>query len=207
MDLPARHSAAVDYGTRLSTIYQRIAQFTVRETKTPRASTCPRKPSLPTMWTCPLGRWRNTPPTATNSAYEYDTDGVVEIDNVDSILKRLLRLVQCASNPALIDGRYEHDPAKFPLLLDMCREFTAGSKLIIWTGFIDNVNWLAAKLVEFDPVCIHGSLPMHQRNQAVQSFTNSSNLVPHRDTRRRQGRPYADRREPRHLFRSRFQPR
>ena len=59
----------------------------------------------------------------------------------------------------------------------MCREFTAESKLIIWTGFVDNVNWLAAKLVEFDPVCIHGSLPMHQRNQAVQSFTNSSNLV------------------------------
>ena len=110
-------------------------------------------------------------------AYEYDTDGVVEIDNVESILQRLLRLVQCASNPALIDGRYEHDPAKFPLLLGMCREFITGSKLIIWTGFVDNVNWLAAKLADFDPVCIHGSLPMHQRNQAVHSFTNSSNLV------------------------------
>ena len=59
----------------------------------------------------------------------------------------------------------------------MCWEFTVGSKLIIWTGFVDNVNWLADKLAEFDPVCIHGSLPMHQRNQAVQSFTNSSNLV------------------------------
>ena len=110
-------------------------------------------------------------------AYEYDMDGVVEIDKVDSILKRLLRLVQCASNPALIDGNYEYDPAKFSLLFDMCREFTARSKLIIWTGFVDNVSWLAAKLADFDPVCIHGSLPMHRRNQAVQSFTNSSNLV------------------------------
>ena len=78
-------------------------------------------------------------------SYEYNIDGVIELDNVDNILKRLLRLVQCASNPALIDGCYDHDPAKFPLLLDMCREFTAGSKLIIWTGFVGNVNWLATK--------------------------------------------------------------
>ena len=177
MDLPSRHSTVLDYGTRLSTIYQRLGQFTIRETKDTAGIRLPEKTI--TAHHVDLPPWQMAKYAAYRDelAYGYDTDGVVEIDNVDSILKRLLRLVQCASNPALIDGRYEHDPAKFPLILDMCREFTAKSKLIIWTGFVDNVNWLAAKLAEFDPVCIHGSLSMHQRNHAVQSFTNSSNSV------------------------------
>jgi len=59
----------------------------------------------------------------------------------------------------------------------MCREFTCDSKLIIWTGFVENVNWLAARLSEFDPVCIHGKLPIHQRNDAVTQFIKSSNPV------------------------------
>lgn len=177
MDLPASHSAATEYGSRLSTIHQRTARFTVRETKDTAGIHLPEKTI--TAHHVDLPPWQMAKYTAYRDelAYEYDTNGVVEIDDVDSILKRLLRLVQCASNPALIDGRYEHEPAKFPLLLDMCREFTSESKLIIWTGFIDNVNWLARKLAEFDPVCIHGSLPMHHRNQAVYSFTNSSNLL------------------------------
>lgn len=177
MDLPSRPSATADYASRLSTIHQRLAQFTVRETKDTAGLHLPEKTI--TSHYVDLPSWQMAKYTAYRDelAYEYYNEGVIEIDNVDNILKRLLRLVQCASNPALVDGRYEHEPAKFSLLLDMCWEFTAGSKLIIWTGFVDNVNWLADKLAEFEPVCIHGCLPMHQRNQAVQSFTNSSNLV------------------------------
>ena len=177
MDLPAKHSAAADYGRRLSTIHQRLAHFTVRETKDTAGIHLPEKTIIAHHVDLPPWQMAKYATYRDELAYEYDTNGIVEIDNVESILKRLLRLVQCASNPALIDGRYEHDPAKFPLLLDMCEEFTAGSKVIIWTGFVDNVNWLAAKLAKFDPVCIHGYLPMHRRNQAVNSFTNSSNLI------------------------------
>ena len=92
-------------------------------------------------------------------------------------MKRLLRLVQCASNPALIDDRFDQEPGKYGLLLDMCREFTVDSKVIIWTGFVQNVDWLAAKLADLRPVRIHGALPISQRDKAVDDFTNSSNLV------------------------------
>ena len=177
MELPVKRPAATDYGSRLSTIHQRLSQFTVRETKDTAGIHLPEKTITAHHVDLPPWQMAKYAVYRDELAYEYDTDGVIEIDNVDSILKRLLRLVQCASNPALIDGRYEHDPGKFPLLLDMCREFTTESKLIIWTGFVDNVNWLAVKLAEFSPVYIHGSLPMHRRNQAVQSFTTSTNLV------------------------------
>lgn len=176
MDLPSKHST-VDYGNRLSTIHQRLAEFTIRETKDTAGIHLPEKTI--TAHYVDLPSWQMTKYTTYRDelAYEYEKDGAIEIDNVDNILKRLLRLVQCASNPALIDGCYERDPAKFSILLEMCREFTAKSKLIIWTGFVDNVTWLSQKLTEFDPVCVHGGLPMHQRNHAVQSFTNSSNPV------------------------------
>ena len=178
MDLPAKNAVSDDYGGRLSTVYQRLSQFTVRETKDTAGIHLPAKTIKPHR--IDLFPWQMVKYAAYRDelAYEYEkTGGEVETDNVENILKRLLRLVQCASNPALIDGSYENDPAKFPILLDMCREFTAESKVIIWTGFVENVNWLAGKLAEFNPAIIHGSLPMHQRNQAVQAFTDSSNRV------------------------------
>ena len=177
MDLPAARSDAVDYGDRLATIHQRLARFTVRETKDTAGIHLPEKTITAHYVDLPAWQMAKYAAYRDELAYEYEINGVVEVDNVESILKRLLRLVQCASNPALVDGRYDHDPAKYALLLDMCREFTSESKLIIWTGFVENVNWLATKLAEFEPVRIHGGLPMHQRNQAVELFTHSSNLI------------------------------
>ena len=110
-------------------------------------------------------------------AYEYTNNGVLQVDSVENILKRLTRLIQCASNPALIDGKYEHKPAKLPLLRAMCEEFTQKSKVIVWTGFIGTVDWLTSKLADFEPVQIHGSLPIYKRNQAVESFLTSTNKV------------------------------
>ena len=173
-DLPGQSANTTDYGRRLATIHQRLAGFTVRETKETAGIRLPQKTI--TTHHVELPAWQMTKYVAYRDelAYEYELDGVVETDSVDSILKRLLRLVQCASNPALIDERYDREPGKYALLLDMCREFTVDSKLIVWTGFVDNVDWLADSLAEFDTVRIHGNLPMHERNRAVESFTRST---------------------------------
>ena len=177
MDLPGRTADANAYGARLDTIHSRIAAFAVRETKDTAGIHLPEKTI--TAHEVELPAWQMAKYAAYRDelAYEYDTNGVPEVDDVESVLKRLLRLVQCASNPALIDGRYDQEPGKYGLLLDMCREFTADSKVIIWTGFIHNVDWLAAKLAEFRPVRIHGALPISHRDKAVDAFTNSTNLV------------------------------
>ena len=177
MDLPRRHADAADYGKCLTTIHRRLARFTVRETKGTAGIHLPAKTitahyvDLPSWQMAKYAAYRD------ELAYEYEVDGITETDNVEGILKRLLRLVQCASNPALIDGHYHLEPAKYTVLLDMCKELTSESKLIVWTGFIENVDWLMTKLADFKPVCIHGSLPMHQRNKAVELFTHSSNRL------------------------------
>ena len=177
MDLPGRTASATAYGARLATIHGRLDAFAVRETKDTAGIHLPEKTI--TAHEVELPAWQMAKYSAYRDelAYEYDINGVPEVDDVESVLKRLLRLVQCASNPALIDGRYDQEPGKYGLLLDMCREFTADSKVIIWTGFVQNVDWLAEKLTDFRPVRIHGGLPISQRDKAVNAFTNSSNLV------------------------------
>ena len=177
MDLPDRTTDPTAYGRRLSTIHRRLTPFAVRETKDSAGIHLPEKTI--TAHDIELPAWQMAKYSAYRDelAYEYDIDGVPEVDDVESVLKRLLRLVQCASNPALIDGLYDREPGKYGLLLDMCREFTADSKVIIWTGFVDNVDWLTTKLADFRPVRIHGALPISQRDKAVDAFTNGPNLV------------------------------
>ncbi|MCY3839133.1 MAG: DEAD/DEAH box helicase, partial [Gammaproteobacteria bacterium] len=177
MDLPGPTVNATSYGARLATIHNRLEAFAVRETKDTAGIQLPNKTITAHELELPAWQMAKYAAYRDELAYEYESNGVPEVDDVESVLKRLLRLVQCASNPALIDGRYDQEPGKYGLLFDMCHELTGDSKVIIWTGFIQNVNWLAAKLVDFRPVCIHGSLPISQRDEAVDAFTNSSNLV------------------------------
>lgn len=177
MDLPEKYSKADDYGSRLSTIYEKISKFTIRETKDTAGIHLPEKSII--SHNVDLPTWQMDIYTAYRDelAYEYNQGEIVETDSVDSILKRLLRLVQCASNPALINDNYENEPAKFPILFDMCRQYTKETKVIIWTGFIDNVNWLSKQLIEFNPAIIHGSLTIDQRNEAIRNFTEGSKQV------------------------------
>ncbi len=177
MDLPGRAADATAYGARLATIHRRLAAFAVRETKGTAGIHLPEKTITAHQVELPAWQMAKYAAYRDELAYEYEVNGVPEVDEVESVLKRLLRLVQCASNPALIDGCYDQEPGKYSLLLDMCREFTADSKVIIWTGFVQNVDWLASKLADFRPVRIHGGLPISQRDNAVDAFTNSSNLV------------------------------
>ena len=172
-DLPTQGTDTAEYSRQLDRVHERLARFTVRETKETAGIRLPDKTisvhhvDLPAWQLAQYAAYRD------ELAYEYEVEGVAQTDNVENILKRLLRLVQCASNPALIDERYDREPGKYALLLDMCRELTINSKLIVWTGFVDNVDWLADKLSEFDTVRIHGSLPIHERTRAVESFTRA----------------------------------
>ena len=176
-DLPPQRESAADYGNRLTRIHHKLASFSVRETKETAGIRLPQKTI--TTHNVQLPDWQMAKYAAYRDelAYEYERDGVMETDSVESILKRLLRLVQCAANPALIDGGYDREPGKYALLFDMCREFTVDSRVIIWSGFVDNVDWLADSLEEFNTVRMHGNLPIHERNRAVESFTRGTSRI------------------------------
>jgi SNF2 family DNA or RNA helicase len=97
------------------------------------------------------------------------------LDDAEEILKRLMRLVQVASNPKLVDDSYHAVPGKFSILLSLVHEATdAGEKIIVWTSFTDNVDWLARELADFGAVRVHGKRSFLDRDTAIKRFKTDS---------------------------------
>ena len=44
------------------------------------------------------------------------------------------------------------------------------NKAIVWTGFVDNVEWLCGKLEEFVPQKVHGYMSVADRNESIRRF-------------------------------------
>jgi len=98
-------------------------------------------------------------------------DGAPVLDDADEVLKRLLRLVQVASNPRLVDEAYHAVPAKYPVLESILGEIAAaGEKAIVWSSFTENVDWIAKELQPFGAVRVHGKMSIEDRNRSIQNF-------------------------------------
>ena len=110
-------------------------------------------------------------------AYQYELDGAMEstVPTASSSACSAWSSARRILLSSTTDTNASRGSTGFSL--DMCREFTIDSKLIVWTGFVANVDWLADSLAEFDTVRMHGNLPIHERNRAIESFTRSTSKI------------------------------
>jgi SNF2 family DNA or RNA helicase len=166
-DLPAQKRLE----RQLNGVFEKISGFCVRETKASGVISLPDKviESLPAIWE-----------TRQHELYRQLRDdlhvvvikeGVPEEDDAEAILKRLLRLVQVASNPRLIDDSYDAIPGKLELVTDLIERIRdAGEKCIVWTSFTENVDWLGRELRAHGTCRVHGKLKMEERNKAIERF-------------------------------------
>lgn len=155
----------------LTEIQNKISSFCVRENKNSEFISLPDKVVKPI--------WTDWEPTQYDLYCQYRDDlraivikdGIPAEDKADDIIKRLLRLVQIASNPNLVDESYQLDPGKWDSLIQLLEQIRAkGEKAIVWTVFTDNADWLTKKLRSFGTTKIHGKLSMEERNKAVKKF-------------------------------------
>jgi SWI/SNF-related matrix-associated actin-dependent regulator 1 of chromatin subfamily A len=101
-------------------------------------------------------------------------DGKIIIDESNVIVKKLLRLIQIACNPYLLNKTYSETPAKFKKLDEMLIEITKqGDKAIIWTSFIENIIILKDRYKQFKPLTIYGEMPISERPLIVNKFQES----------------------------------
>jgi SNF2 family DNA or RNA helicase len=159
------------FESALVSLNRRIAPFSVRETKSGGVIELPDKviKSIVTDWE-PRQLDLYTQVREALSAV-VTIGGEIRSDDAEETLKRLLRLVQIASNPALIDEGYREEPGKFQPLYDLVTDITrVREKCIVWTTFTDNADWLAEKLKGFGAIKLHGKLSMEQRDRAVEVF-------------------------------------
>jgi SNF2 family DNA or RNA helicase len=155
----------------LSGIYEKIARFSVREVKSSGIIKLPKKEyeNIYTDWESRQQELYNQ--VQKNLRAIVIREGVPTADDSEEALKRLLRLVQIASNPRLIDESYRQEPGKLPYLIDLLEKVrSAGEKAIVWTSFTENVDWLSDVLKEYGTCRLHGKMDMDARNRSVQIF-------------------------------------
>ena len=156
---------------QLQRIFHSISGFAVRETKASAEISLPEKVvhSVVTEWE-PRQRelYRQVRESLRAIIFQ---DGQLMADESDVVLKRLLRLVQVTSNPNLIDASYQVEPGKLETLLELVSSIVkAGEKCIVWTSFVDNVEWLARILRRHNPQLVHGMLSTRGQTDAIRTF-------------------------------------
>lgn len=160
-----------DFEDVVAGIYSKIKDFSVRETKNSGIIELPDKVFV-----------RETVNFVKKQKALYDKireelkievvkDGELVEDDSSAIVKRLLRLVQVTSNPRLIDDSFSGESAKEAVLDRLIRDILSnGEKCIVWSSFIENVNYFCKKYAELGSVKIHGGMNMIDRNRSVEQF-------------------------------------
>ena len=155
----------------LTQTYAKISSFSVRENKKSGVINLPQKvfQTLKTDWEPrQLDLYRQIKDDLRAIIIK---EGLPAEDLADNVLKRLLRLVQIASNPRLVDAGYSSEPGKLAPLLDLVAlVHEQKGKCIVWTSFTDNVDWIARELRQFGARRVHGKLSIEVRNRAIEMF-------------------------------------
>jgi len=159
------------FASALEGLFDRIRPFTVRETKKTAGLDLPEKT---------VRNLTVDMEARQSEMYEQFRDelhavvvqgGRPVLDDAEVVLKRLLRLVQVASNPAMIDQSYHRTPGKMPALEALVHDAVdVGEKIIIWTSFTDNADLLTQHLEAYGAVVVHGGIPMAKREEALTAF-------------------------------------
>ena len=159
------------FGDSVETVFSRIRTFTIRETKktaglklpdkTVRNQTCALEPRQAELYE----QFREE-----LSAIVVQS-GKPVLDDAETLLKRLLRLVQVASNPALVDQSYRREPGKFrPLEMLVQNALDSDEKIIVWTSFTENADALGRDLAKYGTCVVHGGRTIAEREEALSSF-------------------------------------
>lgn len=160
-----------EFEDTVSSIFSRIEKFSVRETKNSSVVSLPNKEYKSCLVSFECEQEKMYEQIKNEMVVEITRDNEKIVDDSSAILKRLLRLVQVASNPRLIDDTYKYVSAKEDELNKIiCKILDKGEKCIVWSSFIENIEYLQKQYREFNPVKIHGRLSINERNKAVAKF-------------------------------------
>ncbi len=104
-------------------------------------------------------------------------DGAEVKDDSRNILKRLLRLVQISSNPALIDLSYTNTPAKVAAIQELVGKILHNNeKAVVWTSFVGNIRMLRRLFQQVGAAMLFGEIPIAERDQIVREFQEGQHI-------------------------------
>ena len=161
----------------VSSIFESISSFTIRETKSSGIIKLPPKEYYTINLPFEIKQKKIYDSVKTELSHEILRDGVFVEDDLSEVIKRLTRLIEVTSNPKLVDESYDMIPAKMDALLRLLEEINErDEKVIVWTAFIGNVSMIKQHTSKYNPVCITGSMSSEERDGSVQQFLNNSDV-------------------------------
>jgi len=159
------------YQQRLASVSQRLKEISIRETKSGGRIALPEKEFVRLVADWEPEQMELYRRVRDDLRLVVMRDGQLVQEDQESILKRLLRLVQIASNPMLVDQGYSATPGKVQPLLELVHDITKrGEKVIVWTSFNQNAEYLGKLLRRYGANALHGKLPIDRRNNVVRWF-------------------------------------
>lgn len=162
----------------VSHIFDKIKDFSVRETKNSGIISLPTKKYLNYYVGFEDEQRRMYEEVRQEMTTTLHRGDVSLLDESKDSLKRLLRLVQIASNPRLIDDRYDSISAKEGLLDDLLHDITqANEKVIVWSIFTENVDYFCRKYKSYGAVKITGKMSVEERGRSVDNFKHGDAQV------------------------------
>lgn len=162
----------------VASIFGKIKDFVVRETKNSGVITLPSKQyfniycSFETKQEALYNRIKD------DMLIFVQQNGEAVVDDSEACLKRLLRLVQVASNPRLVDDLYGAFSGKEVELQKLLSDITEREeKVIVWSSFIENAEYFCKIYKQHNPVKIHGRMTIEDRNKSVEQFKHGDSKI------------------------------
>lgn len=163
------------FETSVSKIFEKINSFSVRETKDRCGISLPQK-----IYKCIHCEFELFQKKLYDSVLLYlkaelSKDNKLFIDDERSVLKRLLRLTEIVSNPRIVNDQYSEISGKEKKLDYLINKILENNeKCIIWSCFIENIEYLTKKYSCFGSLKIHGKMSIDARNRSVNLFKQES---------------------------------
>lgn len=170
-DLENDINKAQSFESNVSDIFNKIKAFSVRETKNSGIISLPQK--IYHTISVPFENLQKEMYEAVRIEMQLSVKkgDTTVLDESPEAIKRLLRLVQITSNPALIDESYIAISAKEAKLDSLLKDILSlGESVIVWSIFTDNIDFFASKYKSYGAVKITGKMNMYERDKSVRSF-------------------------------------
>ena len=155
----------------ISSIYSKINDFSIRETKKSAKLSLPDKHYYD-IWTMFTPKQKEMYDELRKNMYiEIIKNGNKKIDDAAPVLKRILRLEQITSNPKIIDESVDFNSGKEQELNSLVKEILSrDEKVIIWTNYLYNIDYFMKKFEIYNCVKICGSMSSEDRNKSLKEF-------------------------------------
>lgn len=170
-DLQEDESKRKIFEDSVAGIYNKIKDFSVRETKNSGIITLPSKIYHAVTVGFEQKQFEMYETLRKDMELTLTRGDETILDESTETIKRLLRLVQITSNPKLIDESYVRESAK-EILLDQLIEriISQDEMVIVWSIYTGNIDMFCKKYAKYGAVKITGKMAVEERNKSVAAF-------------------------------------